>query len=211
MLLLLIALLIPIIFLHEMGHLITAKMVGCGVNCFSVGFGKPLLSKCIGGTKYQITPWLFGGYCALEDETDSSDSPTAFSNLRYRSKVIMITAGCVVNIITGLIALVLYNFYFDIYALYLFGYLSILLGITNLIPFPALDGSYPFLVLLEKKMGKKEGYKLMGKIVGVGFNILMILNIVSVIFLLWIYRYDMLLTFINILCTILNWAIRLYA
>jgi membrane-associated protease RseP (regulator of RpoE activity) len=193
-----------------MGHLITAKIVGCGVDCFSIGFGKPLFSKLIGGTKYQITPWLFGGYCALEDETDSSNSPTAFSNLRYRSKVIMITAGCAVNIITGLIALALNHFYFDNYTLYLFGHLSLLLGITNLIPFPALDGSYPFLVLLEKKMGKEEGYKLMGKIVRVGFNILMILNVISIIFLFWLFRYEILLSFINILLYILNISMTIY-
>lgn len=203
--------LIIIIFFHEMGHLISAKMVGCGVEKFSIGFGKPWFSIKLGGTVYQIAPWLFGGYCALEGETAGSKSPSAFSNLKYRNKVIMITAGCVVNIVMGLIALAIERFYVQSYPLYTFGQLSLWLGITNLIPFPALDGSYPILVWLEKFMGKEKGYELMGKIVGVGFVILMILNIASVIFLLWLYRYDILLKFIEILWIILNWAMRLYA
>lgn len=172
--------LIFIIFLHEMGHLITAKLVGCKVDIFSIGFGKPIFKKKIGETIYQITPLLFGGYCKMEGEIKLSDSPRAFSNLRYRNKVILITAGCITNIITGLIALSLIKLGLKYYPLFLFGYLSVLLGITNLIPFPALDGSYPILVWLEKIYGKEKGYKLMGKIVGIGFAILMVLNIIFI-------------------------------
>lgn len=207
-----VGLLIIIIFLHEMGHLVSAKMVGCGVDKFSVGFGKPICSKKICGTTYQITPWLFGGYCSVEGECAMTDSPSAFSNLRYRDKVIMITAGCAINLITGLIALGLVKYmHIESYALWLFGYLSVWLGITNLIPFPALDGSYPILVWLEKFMGKERGYNLMGKIVGVGFVILMTLNIASVVFLAWWFRYEILLKFIDILWIILNWATQLAA
>lgn len=203
--------LIPIIFFHELAHLITAKLVGCGVETFSIGFGKPLFKKKIGETTYQITPWLFGGYCNVEGETSSSDSLSAFSNLRYRNKVLMITAGCAVNIITGLIVIGLEKIGLYYYPLHLFGYLSFWLGVTNLIPFPALDGSYSILVWLEKFMGKEKGYELMGKIVGVGFVILMTLNIVSVGFLLWIFRYEILLKFIDILWIILSWATQLAA
>lgn len=205
-----VGLLIIIIFLHEMGHLISAKMVGCGVEKFSVGFGKPIYSKKICGTTYQITPWLFGGYCAVEGECAMTNSPSAFSNLRYRDKVIMITAGCVVNLITGLIALGIFKYmHLESYALWLFGYLSVWLGITNLIPFPALDGSYPILVWLEKLMGKEKGYKLMGKIVKIGFKILMTLNIISVGFLIWLFRYEILLKFIDLLWIILKWMTQL--
>jgi len=199
--------LIPIIFLHEMGHLITAKLVGCGVERFSIGFGKPIFKKKIGETEYQITPWLLGGYCKVEGETMQCDSPRAFSNLKYRNKVIMISAGCIVNIIIGLIALGIVKLGLHYYPLFLFGYLSILLGITNLIPFPALDGSYPILVWLERFMGKEKGYELMGKIVGVGFVILMTLNIVAGGWLIWLYRYEILLNILKVICYILKFLI----
>lgn len=62
--------LVIVIIMHELGHLISAKLVGCGVDKFSVGFGKPFFSKKFGETTYQITPWLFGGYCSLVGETE---------------------------------------------------------------------------------------------------------------------------------------------
>jgi membrane-associated protease RseP (regulator of RpoE activity) len=123
----------------------------------------------------------------------------------------MIIAGCVINIITGLIALGLVKLGLHYYPLFLFGFLSLWLGITNLIPFPALDGSYPILVWLEKFMGKEKGYELMGKIVGVGFVILMILNIVSLGILAWWFRLYILNYFIGVICFILNLITQLIA
>lgn len=32
--------LIIVIIMHELGHLISAKLVGCGVDKFNIGFGK---------------------------------------------------------------------------------------------------------------------------------------------------------------------------
>lgn len=203
--------LIIIIFLHEMGHLISAKLVGCGVDVFSIGFGKPLYRKEIGKTIYQIAPILLGGYCKVEGETIASNSPNAFSNLKYRHKVIMITAGCAVNIITGLIALGLIKLGIYNYPLFLFGYLSVWLGITNLIPFPALDGSYPILVWLEKFKGKEKGYEIMNKIVRVGFVVLMTLNVVSMVILAWLYRIAIFNYFNNIICFILNLLMKVIA
>ena len=211
MFLLFILCLIPIIVLHEMAHLIAAKCVGCGVEVFSIGFGKPIFRKEFGDTMYQITPWLFGGYCKVEGETVKSDSPRAFTNLRYRDKLIMITAGCLINIIMGLIALNLYRFGIYNFNIYFFGYLSFWLGIINLLPIPALDGSYPILVGLEKIYGKEVGYRKMNKIVSVGFAILMTLNIISLGILIIIYRQYLLKLFIGAICFILKWITKLIA
>jgi len=80
-----------------------------------------------------------------------------------------------------------YSIYWSFF-LFQFSLLSIVLGITNLIPIPALDGSYPFLVLLENKYGKKKGYALMKKINTICFKILMILNILCIPYAIYLFK-----------------------
>jgi membrane-associated protease RseP (regulator of RpoE activity) len=176
------------IFIHELGHLITAKIVKCKVEVFSIGFGKELFGFNYKGTRYRIALLPLGGYNKLKDELNYSRSKYAFTNLSYRKKVLIILAGSLANIIIGLITLIIGIHYLN-YNSYYFGFLNLILGITNLLPIPALDGSYPWLVWLEKFMGKKRGYALMSKICKWGFFILMILNILCIPYLLeWIYQ-----------------------
>ena len=167
-----------ITLIHELSHLIVAKICKVGVEIYSLGLGKKLFGFKFHNTEYRISLIPFGGYCKLEDETKLSKSPTAFTNKKYRVKLFVILAGCIANIITGLIALYL------IKPLFLFGYLSFWMGITNLLPIPALDGSYPFLFLLEKKYGKEKGLKIMSKIIRYGFVFLMILQVYVIILLI---------------------------
>jgi len=167
-----------IILIHELGHLIVAKLCKVGVEIYSIGFGKKLLCFQYKGTDYRISLIPFGGYCRLEGEMKPSKSSTAFSNKRYCLKLFVSLAGCIANIITGFIALYLTK------SLYLFGYLSIWLGLTNLLPIPALDGSYPFLFLLEKKFGKEKGLKIASRVIKYGFAFLMILQVYFIILLI---------------------------
>lgn len=51
--------------LHEAGHLIPAKLFGCRVSQYMVGFGPTLWSKTIGHTEYGIKAILLGGYCRI--------------------------------------------------------------------------------------------------------------------------------------------------
>jgi membrane-associated protease RseP (regulator of RpoE activity) len=171
--------LIFIVGIHEFGHLIVAKLYGCKVEIFSIGFGKPLLKKKIGDTVYQIAIFPLGGFCKLKGEFRYGRSRYSFVNKPYRAKLFISLAGCYMNIMTGYFAIKIAQ---NIYVPYLgyFGILSIFLAIGNLIPFPALDGSYPFLVWLEKKYGKKKGYKLMEMICKIGFVLLIALNFAAI-------------------------------
>lgn len=63
-----------------------------------------------------------------------------------------------------------------------FGILSIVMAFFNMIPFPALDGSLPFLWGLEKVFGKRNGRMLANSLATIGFIILMALQ-------LWIVLY----------------------
>ena len=176
--------LIICILLHELAHLLVAKKCKCGVEVFSVGFGRAIIKKKIGETIYQLS-WLWlGGYCKLAGELINSKNKTDFSNLSYRKKLYIIIAGCVINIITGLIALVLGAKLLN-YSLVYFGLLSIVLGAGNLLPIPALDGGYiVYLPLCTKIWGKEKGYEIFAKITHIGFIIIMTLNILCIPYLI---------------------------
>ena len=193
------AILCTIIFIHELGHLIVAKLCKCGVSVFSIGLGPALVKKQIGKTTYQIAPFLLGGYCQLEGENLFSRRKYSFCNLPYRSKLFISYAGILMNILTGLPSLLFSLFLLHSYAthpvlfvslgrliepLYMFGSLSLILGITNALPIPALDGSYPLLYLLEFGLGKRRALVIIQYLVTRGMLFIMILNIISLP-LLW--------------------------
>ncbi len=59
-----------IIFVHEFGHFITAKLFGMRVFVFSFGFGKRLLGFKWGDTDCRLSAIPLGGYVKLEGEPD---------------------------------------------------------------------------------------------------------------------------------------------
>ena len=178
MILFLISLYITIIS-HELGHLLTAKMFKCKVEIFSIGFGKELFSFNYKGTKYRLALFPLGGYNKLNHELDYCRNKNVLPNLPYHKKLFIILSGCFINIIIGTIAFFLGRYLLN-YNLFYFGWISLALGITNLIPFPGLDGSYPILFLIEKIIPKKYSLQLIRFLVKWGFIILMIINIACI-------------------------------
>jgi len=177
--------LIIIIFVHELGHLLAAKFCKCGVTVFSIGFGKVLWSKKFGKTTYQIAALPMGGFCQLQGELEYSRSKYAFTNKRYSQKLLIIFAGVLMNIITGLISYALFHFTLNKTFL-LFAYYSVFMGLSNSLPIPALDGSYWIIFLFEKCWGKRKTYRVWGNIVAQFFKWIMILNILTLPYLIWL-------------------------
>ncbi len=62
-----------IIFFHEFGHFILAKLNHVNVEEFSLGMGPCLFSHTYHGTKYSIRLILIGGYCSMEEELGDED------------------------------------------------------------------------------------------------------------------------------------------
>ena len=61
-----------VVFVHELGHFLAAKLTGVYAPRFSVGFGPALLRKRIGETEYVLAALPLGGYVRMasrEDET----------------------------------------------------------------------------------------------------------------------------------------------
>jgi len=177
--------LIVIIFLHELGHLLAAKLFKCGVKTFSIGFGKPFFVFKTKKTNYQITPILLGGFCELQDELKYTRSKYSFTNKTYTQKVIISLAGVAMNCWSAIIAYGIYLLTFnDVFII--FGFYSTILGLSNALPIPALDGSYPIAFLFEKKFGKRKCYEIIQSLFGKWFKWIMILNLLSIPYLVYI-------------------------
>lgn len=57
-----------LIFVHELGHFLFAKMLGVSVEKFSLGFGPKIIGKKIGETEYLLSAFPLGGYVKMFGE-----------------------------------------------------------------------------------------------------------------------------------------------
>ncbi len=105
-----------IIFSHEFGHFITAKLSGVKINEFALGMGPRLFGFRKGETEYSFRLFPIGGYCAMEGEDEDSEEPRAFNNAKIWKRMIIIIAGAVMNIILGFLLMFAYTVQADTYA-----------------------------------------------------------------------------------------------
>ena len=92
-----------LIFVHELGHFMTAKLFGVQVNEFSMFMGPAIWKKQVGETLYAIRCIPFGGYCAMEGEDEDTDNPRSFQQADWWKRVIILVAGSFMNLLTGII------------------------------------------------------------------------------------------------------------
>jgi regulator of sigma E protease len=76
----------PLIFVHELGHLLAAKLVDVKVVRFSLGFGPALARVRLGETEYRIAPIPLGGYVTLLGASPDEDVPTPDADRALRNK-----------------------------------------------------------------------------------------------------------------------------
>src|SRR5919197_732793 len=57
-----------LVFVHELGHFLLAKLLGVSVEKFSLGFGPKLIGKKFGETEYLISAFPLGGYVKMFGE-----------------------------------------------------------------------------------------------------------------------------------------------
>jgi len=94
-----------LIFVHELGHFITAKLSGIQVNEFALGMGPKLFSFQPGETVYSLRLFPIGGFCAMEGEDEESDNPRAFGKAAIWKRAIVLVAGSAMNLLLGLLVL----------------------------------------------------------------------------------------------------------
>ncbi len=105
-----IAVLAVLIFVHELGHFLAARLQGIYANKFSIGFG-PILFKYQGAqTEYALRALPLGGFVGFPDDDPESeiapDDPNLLRNRPVLDRVIVISAGVVANLIFAYFLLV---------------------------------------------------------------------------------------------------------
>ena len=92
-----------LIFIHELGHFVAAKLSGVQVNEFSMFMGPAIFKKQVGETLYSIRCIPIGGYCAMEGEDGGSDNPRSFEKADWWKRLIILIAGAAMNFIAGVL------------------------------------------------------------------------------------------------------------
>ena len=111
---------ICIVFIHEFGHYLFARIFKAEVTDFSIGFGKPLFQfKDRNNTIWKICPIPLGGYVKIKGldsvfQKNSNDEPGSFQSLQLYQKIFILLAGSVFNILSAWIALFCIFFFFGI-------------------------------------------------------------------------------------------------
>lgn len=91
-----------LIFVHELGHFIMAKVFGVGIHTFSLGFGPSLLRRNIGETTYKICLVPLGGYVKMVGESleeSAEDEQKSFSHKPLSNRVAIVAAGPLSNLL----------------------------------------------------------------------------------------------------------------
>ena len=98
-----------LIFIHELGHFVAAKLSKVRVNEFSMFMGPAIFKKQVGETLYAIRCIPIGGYCAMEGENEDTEDPHSFQKAAWWKRLIILIAGSFMNFLTGvvLIAIIL--------------------------------------------------------------------------------------------------------
>ncbi len=96
-----------LIFIHELGHFLSAKAFGVQVNEFSLFMGPAIWKKQVGDTLYALRCIPIGGYCAMEGEEQDTDNPRSFQKAAWWKRLIILCAGAAMNFIAGFLIMVL--------------------------------------------------------------------------------------------------------
>jgi len=108
----------PLILVHELGHLIAAKLVDVKATRFSIGFGPALFKFRLGETEYRVAPIPLGGYVSLlgqapGEEVAAGDTDRALSAKPLWARYFVLGAGPAANLV---LPILLYFLYFLILA-----------------------------------------------------------------------------------------------
>jgi regulator of sigma E protease len=103
----------PLIFIHELGHLLAAKLVDVKATRFSIGFGPALLRYRIGETEYCLAPIPLGGYVTLlgqapGDRISPADADRALSAKPLWARMFVLGAGPAANLLLPILLYFLY-------------------------------------------------------------------------------------------------------
>ena len=92
-----------LIFIHELGHFVAAKLSGVQVNEFAIFMGPTIVKWKRGETQYSIRCIPIGGFCAMEGEDTDTDNPRSFVKAAWWKRLIILAAGSFMNFVAGIL------------------------------------------------------------------------------------------------------------
>ena len=102
-----------LIFIHEFGHYITARMFKVTITEFSIGMGPRLVSydSKKTGIRYSLAMFPFGGFVSMPGESGedegTEDDPNRFDKKPAWQRFIIVGAGAFVNIVAGFLVMII--------------------------------------------------------------------------------------------------------
>ena len=95
-----------LVFVHELGHFLTAQYFGMRVERFSIGFPPTILGRTYGATEYAVGATPLGGYVKISgmidesldtDHVEEEPDPWEFRAKPVWQRIVVISAGVVFN------------------------------------------------------------------------------------------------------------------
>ena len=108
---------ICIVFIHEFGHYLFARIFKAEVTDFSIGFGKPIFKFTDkNNTVWKISPIPLGGYVKIKGldsvfQKNSNQEPGSFQSLKLYQKIFILLAGSLFNIISSFYSIFITNMF----------------------------------------------------------------------------------------------------
>ncbi len=101
-----------LIFIHEFGHFITARLCGVAVKEFAVGMGPTLASwkSKKYDTKYGLRLLPIGGFVSMVGEDEESTDENAFCNKSVWKRMLIVLAGPLMNLVLGFVLMAIMVF-----------------------------------------------------------------------------------------------------
>lgn len=92
-----------IVFVHELGHFLLAKMNKIRVDEFSIGMGPRLLSTVRGETRYSIKLFPIGGSCMMGEDDVDDMSEGSFNSKSVWARIAVVAAGAIFNFLLAFV------------------------------------------------------------------------------------------------------------
>jgi len=101
-----------LIFLHELGHFLAARLQGIYANRFAIGFGPILWKYQTRDTEFSLRLLPIGGFVGFPDEDPDStiapDDPNLLKNRPILDRAVVMVAGVVANLIISYLAVLVF-------------------------------------------------------------------------------------------------------
>lgn len=138
-----------LVYVHEFGHFIVAKLNGVKVWEFAFGFKPRLFAKKIGETTYAINAIPLGGYVKLYGEDEAEQGPQAYKSKKIYQRFLILVAGAFMNLVLAWLVLIV---------LFASGFDPLMPGVSNN-PFVATKQRVEVVRLVEDSPAALSGLK----------------------------------------------------